>query len=548
MPTIHILDPEVRGKIAAGEVITRPVSVIKELVENALDAGARRVEISIKDGGKRSCLVNDDGIGMAPEDARLAIERYGTSKIEQIDDIDRIKTYGFRGEALASIAQVSHFEMETSDGTHGTKIIVEGGETKRISESRRPRGTRVQVDGLFYNLPARYKFLKSSQWERRLIIECVKTYALMHPDVYFLIEENNRKVIEFLPVTTVEQRLRMYVPKVVSESIRSVVVDTGTVKIDGYFSQPGIHERRGVRNIYVNRRPVKYSRIYRTIMDAYENPKEPPLFFLEITTDPAFVDVNMHPTKNEVKFKDERYILDILGQALRQQVFKQGATAAREPHIPGGVQPSAHELGQYVQDTFVSSVHEQQGKTGVVRESEEFWQLHNTYILSQTRSGMIIVDQHVAHERIIYESIMKGKSGAQRLLFPITLELTSEEFRAYRKTKHILRELGVEFKEFSSHTVVIDSLPSDAHVTREDIEGFFKEIDGLGTLIKEKAEIAKVVACRSAIKAGQKLSVIEMQELIDRLFACDNPYTCPHGRPIVIRLSLEELGSKFGRE
>jgi DNA mismatch repair protein MutL len=323
----------------------------------------------------------------------------------------------------------------------------------------------------------------------------------------------------------------------------------GSVQISGFFSQPDFFERHHCNYIYVNSRPVKYPRIYRTIIEAYQNPKNIPAFLVNIQVDPAFVDVNIHPTKSEVKFRDERYILDLLTQVIKKAVFKTSSTVdsitrQRGTEKSGSTVYYAHpEHSSYIQETIIPYTSEE-----TKMDTGEFWQLHNTYILAQTKSGLIIVDQHVAHERIIYESIMEGKQDGQRLLFPITLELTPEEYRAYKNTIHILKQFGVEFKEFSARTIVIDSLPTYAQVNREEIMGLFNEINALGNLIKQKSEIAKVLACRSAIKAGQKLSPGEMQDLIDKLFACENPYTCPHGRPIILKFSLEDLGARFGRE
>lgn len=548
MTKIKILSPEVRGKIAAGEVISRPASAIKELLENSLDAQAKRIEIDVTDGGKQKCLVNDDGIGMSRDDAVLAIERYSTSKIGTVDDIENINTYGFRGEALASIAQVSYFELETSDGKKGTKIEVKGGELKGVVDSHRVQGTRIKISNLFFNLPARFKFLKSSQWERRLITEIVKTYAFVNPEVHFNFGESGRVILNFLGVDSIEKRIKMFFPRNIVESLIDINAIIGHVEIFGFFSRPEFFERHHMSYIYVNSRPIRYPRIYRTILNAYQNPKNPPAFILNITIEPKFVDVNIHPAKNEVKFKDEKYIIDLLTQAIKKKIFSRTAVV---DYKPSGIEIIEREgikkAAKFIQETVMPYGSEEKAKVESGRDSDEFWQLHNTYILSQTKSGLIIVDQHVAHERIIYESIMKGKKGAQRLLFPITLELTPEQYRVYKKTKPILNELGIEFKEFSSRTIVLDSLPAYAQVNREDISGLFDEINELGNLIKEKGEIAKVVACRSAIKAGQKLSIIEMQNLIDGLFACENPYTCPHGRPIVIKYTLDELASRFGR-
>ncbi|UCG90981.1 MAG: DNA mismatch repair endonuclease MutL [candidate division WOR-3 bacterium] len=545
MGRIQILSPDVRGKIAAGEVIVRPSSVIKELVENSLDAQAQRIDIEIHDGGKKKCLVNDDGIGMSKDDASLAIERFATSKIRLIDDIDNIGTLGFRGEALASIAQIAYVELETSDGKQGTRIEAEAGEIKGLFDSHRPRGTRVKVRDLFFNLPARRKFLKSSEWERRLIIDTVKAYALIFARVGFYLAESKREYLNLRSVDSVEKRIRMLFSRTIAECLIPVDMKIGSVRIFGFFSRPDFFEKHDFHFIYVNSRPVKYPRMYRSIIETYQNPKNPPAFLINIIVEPQFVDVNIHPTKNQVKLSDERYIIDLLTQTIKKNVFARltgfkDTSAAFDARVP------VTEIGRFVQETVVPYDREK-AAIPTVHDSDEFWQLHDMYILTQTKSGLIIIDQHVAHERIIYESILRGRGGAQRLLFPITLELTPEEYRVYKKTKEMLREMGVEFKEFSSHTVVIDSLPADAQVNREDILGMFSEIGELGNLVKEKSEIAKVVACRTAIKAGQKLSILEMQSLIDRLFACENPYTCPHGRPIILKFSLDDLASRFGR-
>ncbi len=548
MSRIKILSPDVRRKIAAGEVILRPVSVIKELIENSLDARAKWIDIDITDGGKQKCLVNDDGIGMDGDDAVHAAERYTTSKISDLGDIERITTYGFRGEALASIAQVSHFDLETSDGVKGTRIKIIGGGVKGIFESQRPRGTRIKVSNLFFNLPARFKFLKSAAWERRLVVETVRTYAMVRPSVNFTLGDTGRSIINLSGVDSIEKRIKMMFPRRLADTLVSIDTDISGVHITGFCSRPDLFEPHHMHYIYVNSRPVRYPRIYRAIIGVYQNPKNPPAFILNIVVDPKLVDINIHPTKNEVKFKDERYILDLLVQALKKKVYSKATIIDYKPDaLTAGVDEHVKRDARFVQETVVPYEPKEQAKILADKDADEFWQIHNTYILSQTKSGLIIVDQHVAHERIIYESIMKGKHGTQRLLFPITLDLTPEEYRVYKKTKSLLRELGVEFKEFSSRTIVIDSLPADAEVGREAIVDLFRELDGLGNLMKDKKEVAKVVACRSAIKAGQKLSANEMQNLVDNLFACENPYTCPHGRPIVIRLTLEELATRFGR-
>ena len=544
---IKILEPDVRAKIAAGEVIGRPMSVIKELVENSLDAGASRIEIDIREGGKQLIAVNDDGSGIDANEMLQAVERYAPSKIATIEDIGHITTYGFRGEALASIAQVSRLELESSDGSSGARLEMTGGEVIGKHECHRSRGTRVRISDLFYNLPARQKFLKSAQWERRLIVALIRSYALIHPAVSFHVREGKRQILDLVSMPSTADRIKTQYSRQLSESLIKIDEEISTVRFIGFFSRPDYHDTHHMNYLYVNARPVKYPRLYRAVLDAYENPKNSPAFLLHIMIDPADVDVNIHPTKNEVKLKDERYVVDVLRQLIRKHLFSRQEPMIRETegYKPGssGSQDARH----FVQDGLLSSEPSVQKASTAIRDGQEFWQAHDMYILAQMKSGLIIVDQHVAHERIIFEAIMKGKGSSQRLLFPITLELTPEEHRVFKKTKRCLKEFGIDFKEFSSRTVVIDSVPSDAHISREDLEGLFRELDALGNLVQEKSEIAKVVACRSAIKAGQKLSIVEMQSLIDRLFACENPYTCPHGRPIIIRLTLDDLAAKFGR-
>ncbi|MGQ9465767.1 MAG: DNA mismatch repair endonuclease MutL [bacterium] len=546
MPKIKLLLPEVRSKIAAGEVILRPSSVIKELVENSLDAGAKRIEIEIEAGGKKKCLVNDDGIGMSREDALLSLERYATSKIESIEDIERISTFGFRGEALASIAQVSLLELETSDGNEGTKISVEAGEKKQIIGIFRERGTRVKVTNLFFNLPARLKFLKSDEYERRLIIELVKTYALISPQVHFILSETNRNILNIPAVDTFKMRLMQIYPEPIVNKLLPFDLIVGQISFNGFLSPPDFNEKANLNLIYVNKRPVKYPRIARIIAEVYQHPQNPPAFFLNVNIPPETLDVNIHPTKNEVKIKEERYVIDLLTQGIRDKIFHRAVYHEYTSASAGTDVPQSD--ANFVQDSLISYNADTSARSiSALQETGEFWQLHNTYIFAQTSTGMIIVDQHVAHERIIYESILSNRCTAQHLLFPITIELTADEYRVYQRTKETLKSMGIEFKEFSGRTLVIDTLPSDFKITREELQGFFSEIGSLGNLMNEKKEIAKIIACRMAIKAGQKLSPVEMQSLIDSLFACENPFICPHGRPIVIKISLDDLDKRFGR-
>ncbi len=548
MNSIALLAPEVRDRIAAGEVILRPNSVIKELIENSLDARSHRIEIEIEEGGRKKCLVNDDGVGMSREDALLAVQRFATSKIATIDDIEHIKTYGFRGEALASISQVSFFDLETSNGIQGTRIEISGGEIKGVFDSHRNIGTRIKVTGLFFNLPARLKFLKSPDWERRLILETVRVYALISFPVAFSLSESERIIINLPSAVTLPQRLKAIFPRHMVDYLVPVNHAVGGITIAGFCGRPDFQERHALNYLYVNFRPVKHPRIYHTVMEAYGRPKLPPPFMINIILDPALVDVNVHPAKAEVRFRDERYVCDILSQVIRRQVVQPAVMQVQSTLERNALAPtSLASEPRMVQETLPGYAGVSAFGTTPDSQAIEFWQLHATYILAQTKSGMIIVDQHVAHERIIYEQLLRGSVHTQRLLFPITLDLNPDEYEIFQTTRDLLQELGVEFKEFSGRTVVIDGLPPDFHTTREDLQDFFSQISSLGDLRQQREAVARVVACKGAIKAGQKMTVPEMQSLIDRLFACENPYICPHGRPIVIKFSLADLATRFGR-
>ncbi len=545
VPKIRLLSPEVRSKIAAGEVIIRPSSVIKELVENSLDAGARRIEIEIEAGGKKKCLVNDNGCGMSREDAILSVERYATSKINNIEDIENISTFGFRGEALASIAQVSHFELETSNGEEGTRILIEGGEVKKIIQIYREKGTRIKVSSLFFNLPARLKFLKSDEYERRLIVDVVKTYSLISPEVQFILNEGNRILLSTPVVNDLKLRLHQLYSEELTRKLLPFELKVGEITFSGFISSPDFNEKHNLSYIFINNRPVKYPRLFRIISEVYQQPKSPPAFLLNIVVPPSMIDVNIHPTKNEVKIKEERYVVDILTQGIKKLIHPGSSPVDFIPLISRNGKEITNT--KFVQEPLVPYQETQSKTVSTARENVEFWQLHNTYILAQTASGMIIVDQHVAHERILYEAILNNRASSQRLLFPITLELTPEEYKVYDKVKDTLLSMGLDFKEFSGRTLVIDTLPADSRATREDLRELFDDIGTPGVPMNDRKEIAKVIACKMAIKAGQRLSQLEMQSLIDQLFACENPFICPHGRPIVIKISLDELGSRFGR-
>lgn len=528
---VQVLPEEVVRRIAAGEVIVRPASVVKELMENAIDADAKQIKVEIKGGGKNLIRVTDDGIGMTRADVRLAVSRYATSKLKSIDDLNRIESYGFRGEALAAIAAVSRLTIDTNidESLPGTRLEVEGGDIKEISETVRARGTTVTVKALFFNLPVRRTFLKSEGYELRLIVDVFRNYALAFPQVGFELLSNDRPLVKLPPIGSVRERLGMLFEKKVVEGLIEFRVDNPILSLSGFLSDPGqIKGFSDIQAVFFNRRPVRSQIIVKAAYDGYGPLLKSghPNFLLFLETDPARLDVNIHPTKQEVKFADERFLFDFISEAVRKRLGVQHRVHFEES---GLLEPVS---------LFDDSV------------PSDFWQLHSSYILAQVASGYVIVDQHAAHERIIFEELVYRREGAkpQGLLFPITIELRAEEFEAYEKIREKLANMGMVTNVFSGRTVVIETVPAGSFMGKEELREFFAELAqmNLENMTVEK-ELAKLFACKGAVKAGQRLSPEEMAALFNRLFACREPYFCPHGRPVIIKFTIEDLERRFGR-
>jgi len=529
---VRLLPEETVRRIAAGEVIVRPANAVKELVENSLDAGATDIRVEVKQGGKNLIRVSDNGCGMTREDVRLAVARHATSKLDTAEDLTRITTYGFRGEALASVAAVTRLTIETNadESGPGTQVEVEGGEIKGISETARPRGTTISARMLFYNLPVRRAFMKSDNYEARLVVEAVRNYAIAYPAVGFTLISNEREVMQLGPTESVKDRIKALFEKRVYESLVEMKVDNPLLSLSGFLAEPtrsrSFYE---VQAIFMNKRPVRNPTVVRAVYEGYgpvltgNNPD----FVLFIETDPSRLDVNLHPTKREVRFADERFLFDFVSEAVRQGL---------------GIQRG--------KETADADFLYQRGFVPEDATPQEFWQLHNSYILAQVTSGYVIVDQHAAHERILFEEVMKGREDVapQGLLFPITLELTAEEFEAYERAKDRLAKMGVEVAPYSGRTVAVETVPAGSFMGKDEVRELFAEL----ARVKPgdagiEPELAKVVACKGAVKAGQRLTTPEMESIINRLFACKEPYFCPHGRPAIIKITVEELERRFGR-
>ncbi|MBN1783265.1 DNA mismatch repair endonuclease MutL [bacterium] len=558
-------------RIAAGEVVERPASVAKELIENSIDAGASSITLIVRGSGLELIQVTDNGSGMSEEDVRLCVMRHATSKIASADDLEAIGTFGFRGEALASIGSVSRMVIVTrsAEAEAATELTVENGEMRDTGKTAAVQGTSVAVKDLFSAVPARRKFLKSPATELRQIMMVFRTMALSHPGLDFLLIIDDEKTLD-LRKTVLENRVREVLGREKFGRLVPVEQSFGNLDVQGYVSRPGEFQKtRNDQFFYLNRRSIVNRSLMHAVISAY-GPRlgrnEYPAYILFLSIDAHRFDVNVHPTKIEVRFADEKYMHDALHRAVaealrtRQSVpefhLVRDGRPAGHAHIPPGVNRPFINDGQLSLDAQ-RPAGEKQGESGrdaSSREPAQFWQIHNRYILSQIKSGLTLIDQHVAHERILYEKAMwvRQTSGAssQQLLFPVTLEIPPQDLIILTEILPFLEKIGFGIRQFGGNTVMIDAVPMEVKSGREkevvlDILDEYKENR---TQVHDTGEaVAKSFACKAAIKSGDALTQHEMAALVDQLFATRDPYFCPHGRPIVINLSLEEIDKRFGR-
>lgn len=555
---IIALPKEVVSKIAAGEVVERPSSVVKELLENSIDAGATRIECELGFGGRELIRVADNGWGMSEGDALLSVERYTTSKIRSVDDLEQISTFGFRGEALPSIAQVSKLEILTrrAEDQIGTFVLVEGGEVKEHREAPRQVGTTVSVHSLFYNLPVRRKFLKSEATELRRILDELKAQGLAHPQISFTVSHSGESLITLPGVETHEERLYSLFGGEVLNSMVSLRGDGPGAELHGYFLLPQLSgPKRSFQFIFLNSRLIRDRIVSHAVYQGYGGSPGGlrPAFILFLKVDPKEVDINVHPTKREVRFRNDRAIHDLISGSVRRSLRR--AVSGDRPHktypLPGG--RLTEEAVRETQEEYRGEELELGLEGRVIPHLKPsvglFWQLHNTYILAQTRGGVLIVDQHAAHERIIFDQVVKRRGVLpQQLLFPVTFNLSPNEELILDEWLPSLLELGFRLKRFSGRTLVVEAVPSCLEsVDEEQIRSLLEELASLGKGGEEFEEVCKAFACKTAVKAGQPLRPEEMNSLIDKLFATDLPYLCPHGRPTMIKLPLDELEKRLGR-
>ncbi|MCK4352804.1 DNA mismatch repair endonuclease MutL [candidate division WOR-3 bacterium] len=550
---IIILSEDLVSKIAAGEVVERPASCIKELIENSIDAGAKRIFCEVRGSGVPELKVSDDGIGMTLSELELAIKPHTTSKLKSEADLWEIKNLGFRGEALPSMCHVAEVEISSrikerevgmgkgevgsgngevgsGNGEVGSYIRVQGEEVIEKREIARDFGTTVSVRNLFYNMPARRKFLKSETTELRYIVTIIQRLSLAYPDISFILSHKSstgKHEILNLRAQDLTQRIIQLFGKDFLNTLGFVDYTTPSgqagIKIYGYASKPYTLSSRFHQFIFVNKRPCRDRIIKKAIENAYGVPLKDrvPSFIIFLDLPPKFIDVNVHPRKEEVRFRDESLIYTTVLKSIRE------ALGIKVPYF----QPQVSR-----EDIF-----ELQGS--------KFWQLHDSYIFAQTRGGVLILDQHAAHERVMYERIMKEPLVSQKLLFPMVIQLTVLEEKFLNEFKDTLEKLGFEVKEFGQQTVRVISIPSVLkNFTPDLFKSMLLELEEYGNTKEDRfSAVAKLLACKSAVKSGESLTQEEMNVLIDELFATQNPYFCPHGRPAIIRMTKEELEHRFGK-
>ena len=607
MGRIQVLDLHTINKIAAGEVIERPASVVKELLDNALDARATRITIDLEAGGRRLIRVTDDGTGLAPDDLPLAIVNHATSKLSQIEDLFRIHSLGFRGEALASIGSVSRLSITSRqpEAEVAARIEVIDGVADAVRPVAAPPGTTVTAAELFYNTPARREFLRSPVAERRAILDLACTYALAFPELRLLLRDDGRELLDLRPAASLRERVADVLGRPLEQNLADVELERDAVRLVGVASKPPYgRNNRSQQFTFVNGRPVRDRTLSFAISHAYQRSMEHdrfPVVVLFLTLPGEQVDVNVHPTKREVRFRDERAIHSLVAGALRQAVGTPDFTerdrlpqpaaamsmfrpwtepgAARDAATAGVIAPQpglwsaprsplpALPLGAALEpesdtpwtsgpDTGAARVAETaERRSESTADDALYWQLHNGYVLVQIKGGLVMVDQHAAHERVLFDravAALEGRAPAvQRLLFPITLELSVRQFAAFEDATALLEQLGFQLRPFGGRAILVEGIPAEIQNWDEGavllgmLDDLAENRDTKRLPLRDK--VLATYACRAAIMIGKKLGVGEMRALMDQLFATTLPYTCPHGRPTLLRIGLDDLARRFQR-
>ena len=569
---IAILPDAVADQIAAGEVVERPASVVKELVENSIDAGARHVRVEIETGGKTLVRVSDDGHGMGRDDAVLALDRHATSKLTTAADLVGIATFGFRGEALPAIASVSRFTLSTADQDGaGAEVTVNGGRMERVEPLARQRGTTVAVRTLFFNTPARRKFLRSTASETRACHEAVLTLALAHPGVGFEFHADQVNRFHAPAGQSLAERLRTTWGRELSDTLIPVAFAAGGFQVQGFAQRPADAGPTGRRaQLFVNGRPFRDNFLVRAAEAGYRSaihPGDRPSLYLDVQVQPGDVDVNVHPAKLEVRFRDRIGIERVVEDAVRHALGSMSAASGSVESAVGSRQSS--ESWQSAAGISQAGLWNT-GSTDDCLPTDDsrlptderpsaatmpVMQIFDTYLVYASEDGIVIVDQHSAHERVLYEEVLKqlaeGKGSAQHLLIPVTIELTDEELDAVEAHRDVLDRVGFDVVPFGGRTVALSAVPNPH--PRFDAARCFREMVAdlargrFGGWANRMERFAATYACRAAVMAGDRLSEREIRELLLRLFLTTLPPHDVHGRSTIVQLPVEELERRFGR-
>ena len=589
MDIIKLLPKNVANQIAAGEVIQRPASAVKEMLENAIDSGAKNIDLIIEDAGKTMIKVVDDGCGMSKKDAPLSFKRHATSKLKSAEDLFCIKTMGFRGEAMSSMAAIAHIELKTKLHSEkiGRKIIIEGGIVTKNEDFAMNSGTSISIKNLFYNVPARRNFLKSDKIELKHILEEFQRISISNPDVNIKMYHDKNEVFN-LPVSNLKSRIINTFSNSYNEKLVPVKESTQLITIDGFIVKPEFCKKtKGEQYFFVNKRYIKSGYLYHAVLSAFEGliPKGyNPSYFLFFEIDPKLIDINIHPTKTEIKFEDEQAIYAILKSSIKHSLGRHNITPTldfetdplfnqshkknkiiKEPKIKfdSSYNPFNTEKNKKTQENLNSIFENLQSQENESQqlEIEDSWeesllrktcfQIHNQYILSPIKSGFIIVNQKRAHERILYEKFLlksNEKENIQQLLFPQTIELNITDMSLIHEIKDEIQELGFLWEVMGKNKIVIQGIPQNA--IEEDTQVIFEEFleeykNHFKIPTTNKDKLARALAKSMTIQKTQKLSPIEMNNLIDNLFACETPNISPNGKATLITITFEELKDKF---
>lgn len=593
---IKLLSDSVANQIAAGEVIQRPASVVKELMENSVDAGADDIRVIIRDSGKTLIQVIDNGTGMSETDARLAFERHATSKITSAQDLFAIKTKGFRGEALASIAAVAMVELKTRPAGQDSGIVIEinGSRVEKQEPCSCPEGSSFSVKNLFFNIPARRKFLKSDNTEIRHIINEFQKIVLAHPDVKFCLHHNDSEIYN-LPVSNLRQRVVGVFGRQINQDLITIDTETSIITIHGFIGKPENARRTyGEQFFFVNNRFMKHPYFHKAVVEAYQNilPAEAiPSYFIFMEADPASIDINIHPTKTEIKFEDERAIWQILMASVKEAlgrfnivpsldfenegmidipVITTGKAIPAQPFIKTNAAYNPFEGGEthcgrkaYIEKFERENTAGWQKLYGVPErtdipaieneKSRKFFQIKNKYIVCQVKSGLMLIDQKRAHERVLFEqfreSVSNGHSVSQADMFPLTAELNPSDYCVLTEIEKDLAILGFRFEHSGENRITITGRPAlnespDVLRMLEILIEDYKNTEG-SPLLNAKEKVASAMACASAIPYGKILNQDEMEQLFDSLFACQAPNYSPKGKAVITILTLEDIDKKF---